>query len=75
MSRCVLDDEELAMLPHRDSIVGRPFVGTRKGSGSCNPFSTFRCHIPRQMRIPFWEESDPDLEELLAQDEVDSYGE
>lgn len=76
------------MSPHK--VVGRPFSEARlsppellasdtsqtdRATGSSNMFSTFRRHIAPEMRLHFGEESDTDLEELLAEDEVDGGGE
>lgn len=86
MNRCFLDDGELVTSPHKDRIAGRPFLETRQSSRellssdisqrdratcSSNMFSMFQRHITPEMRLHFGEESDPDLEELLAEDEVD----
>lgn len=76
------------MSPHK--VVGRPFSEARlsppellasdtsqrnRATGSGNMFSTFRHHIAPEIRLHFGEESDTDLEELLAEDEVDGGGE
>lgn len=82
ISRCFLDDEELVMLPHKEKVVGRRFLSpyellcsdtSRGDRATCsfNMFKTFHHYITPEMRLHFGEETDHDLEELLAEDEVD----
>lgn len=88
MNRCFLDDGEQVMLPYE--VSGRPFSEASisppepfasdtsqrdKTTGSSNKFSSFYHHAPPQMSLCFGAQSDTDLEELLAEDEVDGGGE
>lgn len=87
MNRCFLDDGELVILPHE--VIERHFSEDRispelfasdtsqrdKATGFSNKFSSFYRHAAPQMRLRFGAQSDTDLEELLAEDEVDGGGE
>lgn len=72
------------MLPHE--VIGREVIippdlfasdtsQRDKATGSSNKFSSFYHRAAPQMRLRFGAQSDTDLEELLAEDEVDGGGE
>lgn len=75
------------MLPHE--VIGRHFSEALsppelfasdtsqrdKATGSSNKFSSFYHHAAPQMSLRFGAQSDAELEELLAEDEVDGGGE
>ncbi|KAG8001769.1 hypothetical protein GBF38_011959 [Nibea albiflora] len=83
-NRCSLDDGELVMMPHKNRVVGRPLLETRRtpfelpasdisqnnrAHGSCDVLRVFRRHTAPDLKIYFGEESDSDLEELLADED------